>query len=151
MDCNLFDHINIDKANTRVPDGMATYPEAECARYDALIDGFGAIDVQLLGIGPNGHIGFNEPADVFSRGTQYIRLTASTIAANARFFANPADVPKYAVTMGIRHIMLAKKIVLVAGAEKKDILNQAMNGDITPQLPASVLQMHPDTTVIAIS
>jgi glucosamine-6-phosphate deaminase len=151
MNKNLFDHINIDKANTYVPDGLANDPDAECAGYDALINSLGGIDLQLLGIGPNGHVGFNEPSDVFSNRTQYEKLTASTIAANARFFANPADVPKYAFTMGIRDIMLAKKIVLVAGPEKKDILYKAMNEDITPKIPASVLQLHPDVTVIAIS
>lgn len=151
MDKNLFDHINIDKANTHVPDGLAKDPVSECARYDALIDGLGGIGLQLLGIGPNGHVGFNEPSDVFSNHTQYEKLTDSTIAANARFFETLDDVPKYAFTMGIRHIMLAKKIVLVAGPEKKDILEKAMNGSITPQVPASVLQLHPDTTIIAIS
>lgn len=148
MEENLFRHINIDPDNTHLPNGVAEDPETECERYDTLIDQIGGIDLQLLGIGLNGHIGFNEPADSFSSHTQMVRLTESTIQANARFFADPADVPKYAFTLDIRHIMLAKKIVLVAGSNKKDILDRAMHGDITPQVPASALQMHRDITVI---
>jgi len=148
---NLFGSINIDPANTHVPLGTADDLEAECARYDALIDDLGGIDLQVLGIGINGHIGFNEPSDTFSKNTQVAHLTENTVNANARFFDDPADVPREALTLDIRHIMLAKKIILVAGPEKKDIVDQAFCGDITPQIPASALQMHPDTTVIIIS
>ena len=150
MEGNLFRHINIDPANTHLPNGDTKDPEAECARYDALIDMLGGIDLQLLGIGNNGHIGFNEPADSFSNSTQVVRLTESTIQANARFFADPAEVPEYAITMDIRHIMHARKILLVAGSNKKNILDQAMNGSITPQVPASALQLHRDITVISV-
>ena len=148
---NPFGSINIDQANTHVPLGTAEDLEAECARYDALVDDLGGIDLQVLGIGLDGHIGFNEPADTFSKNTQVVHLTESTVNANARFFDDPADVPKEAITLDIRHIMLAKKIIMVAGPEKKDILDKAFYGDITPQMPASALQMHPDTTVIIIS
>jgi len=148
MDENLFRHINIDPANTHVPDGCAENLDDECARYDALIDGFGGIGLQLLGIGRNGHIGFNEPSGAFSKGTQTVLLAEATIEANSRFFADPAEVPRMAITMGIRHIMLARKIVMVAGSEKAGIIDQAVNGEITPLVPASALQMHPDATVI---
>ena len=151
MNENLFNHININLSNTYVPDGMAGDADAECARYDALIKELGGVDLQLLGIGLNGHLGFNEPADAFSKGTQCIKLTESTINANARFFSDYSEVPKYAITMGMRDIMLAKKIVLVAGAEKKDIIEKAVNGPVTPQVPASILQMHQDTTIILVS
>ena len=151
MNENLFNSINIDPAKTHLPAGTAEDLEAECARYDALVDSLGGIDLQLLGIGFDGHIGFNEPAGTFSKNTQVVRLTESTINANARFFDDPADVPKEAITLDVRHIMLAKKIVLVAGPEKKDIIDLVFNGDITPQAPASALQMHRDLTVILIS
>ena len=148
MNENLFNHINIDPANTHLPNGMAEDQGAECARYDALIDDLGGIDLQLLGIGFNGHVGFNEPDDFFSNGTQVVKLTESTVNANSRFFSDPSEVPKFAMTTDIKHIMLAKKIVLVAGAEKKEILEEALNGKITPKVPASVLQLHSDVTII---
>ena len=148
MNENLFNHINVDPANTNVPDGTATDPAGECIRYNAVIDGLGGVGLQLLGIGPNGHVGFNEPADVFSARTQVVQLTESTINANSRFFSDSSEVPKSAITMGIRDIMLARKIVMVAGAEKKDIVEKALCGDITPLVPASVLQLHRDVTVI---
>jgi len=150
MDKNLFDHINIDKSNTYVPDGMAQNPVAECARYDAVIDRLGGVGLQLLGIGPNGHIGFNEPADAFSERTLAVRLAEATITANARFFDKPADVPERAISMGVGDIMNAKKIVLVAGPEKREIVDMAMNGAVTPNIPASVLQNHRDVTVFII-
>ena len=151
MDNNLFNHINIDPANTHLPNGTAADMEGECERYDAVIDKLRGIGLQLLGIGHNGHVGFNEPSDIFSARTQIVKLTESTINANSRFFSNSSEMPKLAITMGIRDIMLARKIVMIAGAEKKDILEKALYGDITPLVPASVLQLHRDVTVILSS
>ena len=150
MNDNLFNHINIKPENTHVPNGMAEDPKAECARYDELIKSMGGVDLQLLGVGFNGHLAFCEPSDIFSNKTQYIKLAETTINANARFFNDPSEVPKFAFSMGIRDIMLAKKILLLAGAEKKDIIHRAVYGDITPQVPASVLQLHSDATIILI-
>lgn len=148
MNYNLFDHINIDKNNTYVPNGKATDLEKECAEYDARIKEKG-IDIQLLGIGLDGHIGFNEPDSCFTKETHLVTLDESTIIANARFFESIDDVPKTAVTMGMGGIMSAKKILLVAnGQSKKEILNKAFFGPITPEVPASILQLHPDVTVI---
>jgi len=149
MNDNLFNHINIDINNTRVPGGCAADLEAECKAYDAAIDALGGIDLQLLGIGRNGHIGFNEPAETFSDGTHVVDLTESTIAANSCFFESKDDVPTRAVTMGIGTIMQARKIVLVAnGPYKKDIVEKAFHGEITPEVPASILQKHGDVTII---
>jgi len=148
MNDNLFDHINIDPENTNVPNGIAEDLVKECLRYDDLIKELGGIDLQLLGIGPNGHIGFNEPSDVFSNKTEVVPLTNATIEANARFFEKKSEVPRKAITLDIMHIMQAKKIVLVANASKGEILNKALNGSITAQVPASVLQLHRDVTVI---
>lgn len=149
MNKNLFDNINIDKANTSVPNGCAADLESECKRYDKHIEDLGGIDLQLLGIGVDGHIGFNEPDSAFAKGTHVVTLDPSTIEANARFFASAADVPTKAVTMGNLPIMQAKKVLLVAnGANKYDILQKAFYGPITPYVPASILQLHPDITVI---
>ncbi len=149
MDTNLFDHVNIDKANTNVPNGLAKDADAECARYDELVRSMGGIDLQLLGIGHNGHIGFNEPEDIFRKETHCVALTESTINANARLFAKKEDVPRYAFTMGIRNIMMAKKIVMViSGADKADIVKKAFFGPVTPQVPASILQLHPDVAIV---
>lgn len=149
MDTHLFNHINIDINNTNVPNGMAKDYAAEGARYDALIESLGGIDMQLLGIGPDGHIGFNEPDDFFIKETHVVNLDPSTIEANARFFASAQDVPRQAVTMGMGGIMGAKKVLLIAGgANKKDILQKALFGPITPAVPASLLQLHPDLTVV---
>jgi len=149
MQTNLFDHVNIDPANTFVPNGCSDDPVKECAEYDARIDRVGGIDLQLLGIGLDGHIGFNEPGDVFVKETHVIDLHESTIQANARFFASEADVPRQAVTMGMGGIMKAKKILLIAnGPAKKEIVQRAFFGPITPLVPASLLQLHPDVTVI---
>lgn len=146
---NFFKHINIDPEAAHVPDGMAEDMEAEGAAYDALIEQLGGIDLQLLGIGNTGHIGFNEPEDSFPTGTHRVRLAQKTIDANSRFFASADDVPRYAITMGLRSIMNARKILLVAnGASKADIVKQAFFGPVTPQVPASVLQLHPDVTVV---
>ena len=149
MNKHLFDRINIDKANTRVPDGLAADPDQSGQAYDEAIAQLGGIDLQLLGVGHNGHIGFNEPDRHFTAATHRVVLTESTIQANSRLFERIEDVPKEAVTMGMRSILQAKKILLIANGEaKRDILRAALYGDITPQVPASLLQLHPDVTVI---
>ena len=149
MNENLFKNINIDIEKTHVPNGCASDLDKEGERYDKLIESLGGIDIQLLGIGLDGHIGFNEPDDVFTKNTHVVDLDESTIEANARFFESINDVPKKAVTMGMGGIMNAKKILLVAnGANKKEILEKAFFGPITPEIPASILQLHPDVTVI---
>ena len=118
-------------------------------RYDELIDKLGGIDIQLLGIGKNGHIGFNEPSTSFKKGTHEISLNESTRIANSRFFGNLQDVPKSAITVGIRTIMNAKRIILIANGEsKKEIVEKAFFGPVTPEVPASILQLHPNLTVI---
>lgn len=149
MQENLFDHVNIDKAATHVPDG--TNPDATdaCAKHEQIIKSLGGIDLQLLGLGNNGHIGFNEPGAAFEKETHLVDLAESTIRANARFFASIDEVPKQAYTMGIRTIMQAKKIlVVVSGEGKADIVSRAFFGPVTPEVPASILQMHPDVTVV---
>ena len=149
MNDNLFSHVNIDKNNTYVPDGMIEDAEEACKQYDAIVAASGGADLQLLGLGHNGHIGFNEPAEVFPKGTHCVDLTESTIKANARFFASIEEVPTQAYTMGIQTIMSAKKILLVAsGADKADIIEKAFFGDVTPWVPASILQLHQDVTVV---
>jgi len=149
MNTNLFSKINIDVAKTNVPNGRAADLEAECKAYDELIQKSGGIDLQLLGIGLDGHIGFNEPDSYFERATHVVELDPSTIEANARFFASEADVPRKAVTMGMGGIMSAKKVLLIAnGKNKKGIIEKAFFGPITPEVPASILQLHPDLTVI---
>lgn len=148
MNRHLFDHVNIDKANTNVPNGKAPDMGAEAERYEALIRSLGGVDMQLLGIGNNGHIGFNEPSDAFDRCTHEVKLTESTIQANARFFASMDEVPKTAISMGIGTILQAKKIVLVAnGSPKADIIYETCFGPITPKVPASALQLHPDVSI----
>ena len=150
MNTNLFDHVNIDKARTNVPDGLEPDVAKACSDYDQIIENAGGIDLQLLGLGHNGHIGFNEPADAFACGTQCVDLTESTINANKRFFASEDDVPRQAYTMGIGSIMKARKIlVVVSGEDKAEILKKVVCGPITPQVPASVLQLHPDVTIVA--
>lgn len=149
MNKNLFSKINIDKNNTHLPNGMAEDADKECARYDALIKSLGGQDMQLLGIGHNGHIGFNEPADAFANGTYCVKLTESTINANSRFFASADDVPKYAFSMGCGVIMNAKRILMVAtGEEKAQAIHDMVKGPISPKCPASILQMHPDVVVV---
>ncbi|MBE6780111.1 MAG: glucosamine-6-phosphate deaminase [Ruminococcaceae bacterium] len=148
MNDNLFNHINIDKANTFVPNGKADDIDAECKTYDQRIADHG-IDIQLLGIGLDGHIGFNEPDEFFTKETHKVVLDESTIVANARFFESIDDVPKTAITMGMGGIMSAKKVLLIAnGQSKKDIIEKAFFGPITPKVPASILQLHNDVTVI---
>ena len=149
MNKNFFEHINIDIKNTFVPNGCAEDLEKEGLEYDKHIEELGGIDLQLLGIGLDGHIGFNEPDRYFVKSTHVVDLHESTIKANSRFFANENEVPKQAITMGMVSIMQAKKILLIAsGKAKYDILKKAFYGPITPEIPASILQLHPDITVI---
>lgn len=149
MQEHLFDHVNIDPARTFVPNGLASDFDAECEAYDKRISDLGGIDLQLLGIGLDGHIGFNEPSDAFMKPTHVAELHQSTITANSRFFANEDEVPRRAISMGVGGIMQARKILLVAnGIAKRTIVDRAFNGPITPRIPASILQLHPDVTVI---
>ena len=146
---NLFEKIDICLENTNVPSGIAEDPKAETARYDALLDSIGGVDVQVLGIGNNGHIGFNEPADFFSYGTGLIDLTDSTIDANSRFFASRDLVPTQALSMGVGQIMSAKKILLIAlGKGKAEILEKALFGPVTPAVPASILRFFAGEVVV---
>ena len=150
MNTNLFDHVNIDKTRTYVPNGLEEDSDKACADYKEIIRSVGGIDIQLLGIGGNGHIGFNEPGEAFEKETHCVDLTESTIKANARFFESMDEVPKQAYTMGIKSIMAAKKILLVAtGSAKADALYKSLYGPITPNVPASILQLHQDVTVVA--
>ena len=147
---NFFDGINIDQKNTNLPNGLELDAAKECARYDKVIADLGGVDLQLLGIGANGHIGFNEPAEQFSVGTNRVDLTASTISANSRFFENESMVPRQAYTMGMMAIMQAKRIVMIAtGANKAQAVYDAFCGPVTPQMPASILQLHPDFVLVA--
>jgi glucosamine-6-phosphate deaminase len=149
MNKNLFSGINININKTFVPNGCADDLVAEGLAYDKMIEDLGGIDIQLLGIGLDGHIGFNEPDEFFTKETHVVKLDESTIEANSRFFASKDDVPKEAITMGMYSIMQAKKVLLIAnGKSKKDILEKAFFGKITPELPASILQLHNDVTVI---
>ncbi|MBE6865929.1 MAG: glucosamine-6-phosphate deaminase [Ruminococcaceae bacterium] len=149
MNDNLFDHVNIRKDHTFVPNGCAEDLKAEGEAYDNMIKELGGIDLQLLGIGLDGHIGFNEPDEFFTGPTHEVVLDESTIEANARFFEKKEDVPTTAITMGMMSIMQAKKVLLVAnGAKKKEIVEKSFFGPITPKVPASILQLHPDVTVI---
>lgn len=147
---NLFDHVNIKKENTYIPNGLETDTELECHRYNHIIRSLGGIDLQLLGIGNNGHIGFNEPGEAFEKETHCVKLTENTIQANARFFENIDDVPKYAYSTGIKNIMQARSILLVASGESKaDALYKALFGPITPAVPASILQLHNNVSIVA--
>ena len=150
MNTNLFDHVNIDKNRTYVPNGLEEDSDKACADYNEIIRSVGGIDIQLLGIGGNGHIGFNEPGAAFEKETHCVDLTESTIEANKRFFESEDDVPRQAYTMGIKNIMQAKKIlVVVSGEDKADILKEVLYGPITPEVPASILQLHNDVTIVA--
>ena len=150
MHQNLFDHVNVPEGNTHLPDGMALDPEKECDRYNNLIQSLGGVDLQLLGIGHNGHIGFNEPGDSFDKQVHCVNLTESTIEANKRFFASADEVPRQAYTMGIGNILQAKKILVVANGEgKAEIVKKAFFGPVTPQVPASILQLHQDVVLVA--
>ena len=149
MHRNLFDHINIKPENIHLPNGLEPDIRTECARYDEVIRATGGVDLQLLGIGHNGHIGFNEPEDAFEKGTHCVELTESTIEANKRFFAREEDVPRYAYTMGIKNIMQARCVLLAAsGKAKAQIVRDAFFGPVTPYVPASVLQLHNNVILV---
>lgn len=150
MNSHLFNRVNISLDRTFVPDGTEANSEKACAAYDQILHSVGTVDLQLLGLGHDGHIGFNEPADYFPDETHCVDLADATIQANKRFFAKEEDVPRQAYTMGIGTIMRAKMIlVIVSGADKAEILSQVLNGPVTPQVPASILQFHPNTIVLA--
>lgn len=149
MNHQLFDHVNIDKANTNVPDGTAKDPVAESRRYEQLVSDLGGIDLQILGIGRNGHIGFNEPDSKLMLDTHVTDLTEDTIEANARFFASASEVPRRALTMGIGTIFKARKIVLLAsGASKKAAISAMLERTVDTSFPATMLNLHPDVTLI---
>jgi glucosamine-6-phosphate deaminase len=149
MNHHLFQHVNIDKAKTYLPDGTEPDANKACETYEQVVRETGGVDLQLLGIGHNGHIGFNEPSDEFKDKTFCVALAESTIKANQRFFASYDDVPKEAYTMGIGTIMAAKKIlVVVSGEEKAAIVKEAFFGPVTPKVQASILQFHPDVTIV---
>ncbi len=150
MNTNLFNHVNIDKANTYVPDGLEPDSKKACDDYNNIIATMGPVDLQLLGLGHNGHIGFNEPSDIFEKETHCVDLTESTIEANKRFFASEADVPRQAYTMGIGNIMSADKVLLIVnGKGKAEILKKVLYGPVTPEVPASILQLHKNVIVVA--
>ena len=149
MDTHLFNHVNIRKDHTFVPDGLEPDSQKACEAYNQIIRSVGGVDLQLLGLGHNGHIGFNEPGDFFEKEPHCVDLAASPIEANKRFFEKEEDVPRQAYTMGIQNIMFARKIlIVVSGEAKADIVAKAFCGPITPQVPASVLQLHKDVTLV---
>lgn len=149
MNENLFSRVNIDPANTDIPNGEAPDAEAECKRYDAAIDASAGVDIQILGIGQNGHIAFNEASDVLHANTHQETLTENTIQANSRFFENEADVPRHALTMGVGSIMKARKIILLAsGKNKRDAVRALTDDTITTQNPATLLKLHKDVIII---
>ncbi|PFP42213.1 glucosamine-6-phosphate deaminase [Priestia megaterium] len=146
----LFNHIDIDVSNTHVPNGLADTPEEECRRYDEMIQNHGGIDLQILGIGQNGHIGFNEPGTSFNSPTHIVTLEESTRKANARYFNSLDEVPTQAITMGIESIMKSKEILLlISGEAKAEAMYQLLNGEITEDFPASILKKHHCVTIIA--
>lgn len=146
---NFFKHINIDPSRTFIPDGTIGDSDKACTEYNRILHSIGGPDLQLLGLGHNGHIGFNEPEEAFEKETHCVDLAESTIQANARFFSSPGEVPTRAYTMGIKSIMQARKIlVLVSGPDKASIVKTAFFGPVTPHVPASILQMHPDTVLV---
>ena len=147
---NLFKYVNVREDHIFIPNGENLNSEEVCREYDKIIEIAGGIDMQLLGIGLDGHIGFNEPADHFEKNTHCVELTESTIEANKRFFESKDEVPRQAYTMGILPIVQAKKVIMIAnGKNKADIIKKAFTGPVTPEVPASILQMHPDFTLIA--
>ncbi|MBS4969006.1 MAG: glucosamine-6-phosphate deaminase [Lacrimispora saccharolytica] len=147
---NLFSHVNIRMENTYIPDGTEADSEKACSAYNEILHNVGSVDLQLLGIGHDGHIGFNEPADTFAKETHCVDLTDMTIEANARFFASRDEVPTQAYTMGIQTIMSARKVLMVAsGADKAKIIREAFFGPVTPKVPASILQFHPNFILVA--
>lgn len=149
MNTHLFDRINIDKARTHVPNGLAENPEEEGKAYDEMIAAHGGIDLQVLGIGQNGHIAFNEPDENLVAGTHLTGLTENTIEANSRFFESIDDVPRKALTMGMGSIMKARKIILLAnGKSKSAVIKEMLNDNITTSVPATLLKCHPDVVII---
>lgn len=149
MEEHFFRFVNVAPERRHIPDGVARDPGAECVRYERALEAAGGVDLQILGLGRDGHIGFNEPDVKFEKGTHVVQLAESTIRANARFFSSPDQVPTRALSMGIKTIMSAKRILLLAsGAEKADAIAAAVRGPVTPDLPASVLQLHPDATFV---
>lgn len=150
MQHNLFNYVNIPPENTHVPDGLTRDVARTCAEYDNLVASLGGTDIQLVGIGDNGHIAFNEPSTVFVADTHLVDLNEDTIRANARFFASEAEVPRQAITMGMRSILSAKLILLLAsGPKKAEAIARMIKGPVDPQLPASILQLHPNVAVFA--
>lgn len=150
MQDNFFKHVNIDPANTHLPDGTEPDSQKACGDYDRVIASMGGVDLQLLGLGHDGHIGFNEPNDEFDKETHCVNLTQMTIEANKRFFASADEVPKQAYTMGIATIMRAKCVLMVvSGKDKAQILKDAFFGPVTPKVPASILQFHPNFILVA--
>lgn len=150
MNHHFFKYINIDSKNTYLPNGLAEDVDAECVRYEEIIRQLGGINLQVLGLGHNGHIGFNEPNICFIKNTHQVTLSESTLVANSRFFSSINEMPKRAITMGMGTIMLSKRIVLLCvGEEKAEILYKSLYGNIDPMIPASILQLHPDLTVVA--
>lgn len=149
MRVHLFGGVNIDPKNTHIPNGLELDAQAECSRYDDVLRSLGRIDLQLLGLGHNGHIGFNEPADCFTKGTHLAELSRTTVEANRRFFEDVSQVPRFAYTMGICDIMQARRVVMVvSGASKAQIVRDAFFGPVTPRVPASILQLHRDFTLV---
>ena len=149
MDENLFEHVNIPRENTHVPSGVGPDPERNARDYEAAILSAGGIDLQFMGIGRNGHIGFNEPSDSFADKTAVIALSPSTVEANKRFFASADDVPKTAVSMGVGTILRARRALLLAtGRDKAEAIRGMVNGPVTPMLPASALRFHPNCVAI---
>ncbi len=150
MNKHLFEKVNIDKSRTFLPDGTEADSDAACRNYNEIIHSVGGVDLQLLGLGHNGHIGFNEPDTSFAKETHCVTLSERTIQANMRFFASEKDVPRQAYTMGIQTIMSARSIlVLVSGEDKAEIVKTAFFGPVTPQVPASILQFHSNVTLVA--
>jgi glucosamine-6-phosphate isomerase len=147
---HFFDHVNIKQENINLPDGMAIDPDVECFRYDNVIKEIGEFDLQLLGCGHNGHIGFNEPSNFFAKGTHLVDLSDSTIQANKRFFKTIDDVPRQAYSIGIQTIMLARRIlIIISGKDKAQAVKNSFFGPVTPKVPASILQLHRDVVIIA--
>lgn len=150
MKSHLFDHINIDTKNTYIPNGLEEDTKKECESYDNIINSLGGVDLQLLGIGGNGHIGFNEPSNFFEKDTHCVKLAEETVKTNSRFFNNIDEVPKYAYSMGIRTIMKAKSILLIAsGKSKAEALYNSIYGKISPEVPGSILQLHNNVKIVA--
>ncbi|MBP7236580.1 MAG: glucosamine-6-phosphate deaminase [Petrotogaceae bacterium] len=149
MNTNFFDHVNVERKNINIPNGMSKDIEKECREYDEKIQNMGGIDLQVLGVGLNGHIGFNEPAKELMSGTHITDLTKETINANARFFEDISQVPTRAITMGMATILRSKKIVvLINGKNKSKIFEKITGKKITTQIPATLLQLHPDVTIV---